>query len=124
MSISQTLVINKLRLEVQTKTPVTSPDMVISAGASNLPILAQSSDTLLRLREAYTNSVRHVFILALAAACCGFAFSFGFQYRNVKKVAAERKAAEESINTNSDMHQHLSIHTEKINNADEVSENR
>ncbi|KAF2682030.1 MFS general substrate transporter [Lentithecium fluviatile CBS 122367] len=124
LSISQTLFINKLRLEVQMKTPAIPPDMVISAGASNLPLLVQSPDTLLRLREAYTNSVRHVFIFALAAACCGFTFSFGFEHRNVKKVAAERKAAEESIDTDGDMHQHLSIHTEKIRNAEKVSENR
>jgi phosphotransferase system glucose/maltose/N-acetylglucosamine-specific IIC component len=81
--------------------------MVISAGASNLPLIAQSPDMLLSLRQAYTNAVRHVFIYAVAAACIGFVFTFGFEHRNVKKVAKDRKAAEELSNKEDDANQCL-----------------
>jgi hypothetical protein len=75
------------------KTPGIPPDVVIFAGASNLPMLAQSPRMFLLLREVYVNAVRHVFIYALAAGCIGFVFTLRFKNLNVKTVARDRKAA-------------------------------
>jgi Na+/H+ antiporter NhaB len=95
--------------------------MAISAGASSLPLLAQSPDTLLSLREAYANAVRHVFIYALAVVSVSFVFTFGFEYRNVKQVAKDRKAAEELSNKEDEANQHLPMRNEEgvLNKVDE-----
>jgi hypothetical protein len=62
-------------------------------GASNLPALAPSPQILLLLREAYRSAIRDLFIFALAASCLAFVFSLGFEFKNVKVVARERKNA-------------------------------
>ncbi|KAK7190343.1 hypothetical protein DPSP01_006165 [Paraphaeosphaeria sporulosa] len=96
LSISQTLFVNRLTAEIKMKTPEIPPAVVISAGASNLPLIAPTPKALLLLREAYANAVQHVFIYALSAACVGLLATFGFEHYNLKKVAEGRKAAKEA----------------------------
>ncbi|KAN0074851.1 Major facilitator superfamily domain containing protein [Elaphomyces granulatus] len=93
LCIAQTVFINRLTSEVQETLPQIPPSIVVDMGASNLPALAPSPQILLLLREAYRSAIRDLFIFALAASCLAFVFSLGFEFKNVKVVARERKNA-------------------------------
>lgn len=71
---------------------VVNPLLVIGGGATGLEWLVPPPNPLLALlRQAYAQSLRPPFILALVAVCLGVPASCGVEWRNLKVVAAERE---------------------------------
>jgi hypothetical protein len=91
LAIAQNLLINKLDTSVAQHTDMVPPEYVIAAGVSGLGSLTASPAVLLALRQAYSESVRYTFILAVAALCFAFLPACAMERVNIKQVAEERQ---------------------------------
>lgn len=92
LCIAQTIFLNRLFKELAEKVPQISANAVVAAGAYRLNTLSQSPHVIQLLRQSYCNATRDVFIFALVGGGLAFLCSFGFEHKNVKTVAEERKA--------------------------------
>ena len=85
---------NSLLSEVPKHTQAISPPAVVSAGAANLKKEANDSRTLRALQLSYSNAVTNTLYLALATVVLALIFACGMEWKNIKKVAEERKQAD------------------------------
>ncbi|KAM7218997.1 Major facilitator superfamily domain containing protein [Rhypophila decipiens] len=90
LAIGQSLLLPELRKAVSELAGAIPPDLVMAVGPTGLDKLAPEPAILSALRQAYAQSVRPPLILAVAAVCFAFAPSCMMEWRNIKKVAAER----------------------------------
>ena len=90
VSIAQNLFLTRLIQRVPRYTKEVTAQAVIEAGAANLGKLTSSSEVLGALRLAYADAVRQAFRFALVAACLAIPFTFLVEWKNVKKVSANR----------------------------------
>lgn len=97
LAIAQNLLINKLGTSVAQHTDLVPPEYVIAAGVSGLGSLTTSPAVLLALRQAYSESVRYTFILAVAALCFTFLPACAMEMLNIKHVAEERQRLQKQI---------------------------
>ena len=93
--IGDAIFVNSLLSEVPKHTQAISPSAVVSAGAGNLRKEATNSTVLRALQVSYSNAVTDTLYLALATVCLALFFACGMEWKNIKKVAKERKKAEE-----------------------------
>ena len=96
--IGDAIFVNSLLSEVPKHTQAISPPAVVSAGAENLRKEATNSTILRALQLSYSNAVTDTIYLALATVCLALFFACGMEWKNIKKVAEERKKAEEDQN--------------------------
>lgn len=71
---------------------------MVSAGAGNLKKEATNSTILRALQLSYSNAVTDTLYLALATVSLALFFACGMEWKNIRKVAEERKKAEEDQN--------------------------
>ncbi|KAF4626587.1 hypothetical protein G7Y89_g11571 [Cudoniella acicularis] len=89
--IAQSLFLSDLRVQVSTLVPSLDPNVVISAGATRLRQIAETSNVpLLSLQKAYANALSRPYILALSAACASTLIVPFMEWRNIKKEAGIR----------------------------------
>lgn len=94
--IAQSLLLSTLRSTLSRRTAAIPPSVVITAGPTNLDILTQGNEALLRiLREVYAQGLRRTYIFALAAGCVAVVCAAGMERRNLKREAEARKQAVE-----------------------------
>lgn len=91
VSVGQNLLLNDLRTNIPKYTNAVSPQQVIDAGAGALVDLAPNATVLRQLREAYAESLKGTYMLALAGTCVALPFAAGMQWLNIKKIAEERR---------------------------------
>jgi hypothetical protein len=72
--------------------------MVINAGATNLRVLTQDPGVLHAIQVSYSKAVTNTLYLATAAVALALPFAAGMQWKNVKRVSAQRKEDEEVLN--------------------------
>jgi phosphotransferase system glucose/maltose/N-acetylglucosamine-specific IIC component len=66
-------------------------EVMIKAGANNLPALTSSLDELGKLRLTYQDASWVVFVFLLVSAGLAFLATFGFENKNVRKIGREQK---------------------------------
>ncbi|KAJ4305907.1 hypothetical protein N0V90_001440 [Kalmusia sp. IMI 367209] len=101
VSVGQNLLLNGLRKNIPKHISPVSPisaQQVIDAGAGGLSTVTQKPIVLQQLREAYAESLRGTFILALVGTCLALPFAAGMQWLNIKKIAEERRMKAEVSN--------------------------
>ncbi|KAF2452214.1 hypothetical protein P171DRAFT_336955, partial [Karstenula rhodostoma CBS 690.94] len=91
VSIGQTLLLNDLHFNVPKYTSAVAPKYIINAGAGGIAAIAQSPPVLRQLREAYAESLKGTFVLALVKTCLALPFTAGMQWLNINEVAEERR---------------------------------
>ncbi|OAG09464.1 MFS general substrate transporter [Paraphaeosphaeria sporulosa] len=91
VSVGQTLLLNNLRVNIPKSISGVAPQDVIDAGAGGIAAIAQSPLALRKLREAYAESLKGTFVLALVGSCLALPFAAGMQWLNIKKVAEDRR---------------------------------
>ena len=89
--IGNAIFLDGLRSEVPKLAPGVSPDLVIRAGALNLPSLTTSSRILHGLREAYAVAISHVNIFLVVVICISVPTACGMEWLNIKKVSAQHE---------------------------------
>ncbi|KAL8725329.1 MAG: hypothetical protein Q9166_007435 [cf. Caloplaca sp. 2 TL-2023] len=93
----QALLLNTLRTELPQKTTAVTPQTVINTGPTNLQLLAQGNDALLRiLRQIYATGLRRTYIFALAAGCVAVVCALGMERKNLKVEAEARERVAET----------------------------
>lgn len=95
MSIGQNILLNDLRVNIPKHTTSIAPEEVLNAGAGGLIAISNSALVLKKLREAYAESLKGTFVLALVGTCLALPFAAGMQWLNIKTVAEERRSWKE-----------------------------
>lgn len=71
--------------------------MVINAGATNLQSLTQDPGVLHSIQVSYSKAVTNTLYLATAAITLALPLAAEMQWKNVKRVSAQRKEDEEVL---------------------------
>ena len=77
--------------------------MVIAAGAGGLSEISASPEVLAALRHSYADAVRWTMLLALASVCIAVPSSCAMEWLNIKKIAAQRAALQETMGMGSNI---------------------
>ncbi|KAM4054661.1 major facilitator superfamily protein [Hirsutella rhossiliensis] len=94
ISMGQTIIITTLLDLVARRLPGLSPQMVITAGAANMPALGPTPEALEVLREIWNTAIARTMILATVLLGATVPFTLGMEWLNAVRVAKQRKAAE------------------------------
>jgi hypothetical protein len=90
VGIAQSIFINSLTKRILEKTTAVSPKVVIAAGATRLETLDLQPEVLKVVQGAFSFGVVNTLIFALVLACIAVPVAASMEWKNVKKVAAER----------------------------------
>ncbi|PSR77158.1 major facilitator superfamily domain-containing protein [Coniella lustricola] len=93
LAIAENLLISKLETSIPRYTSVVTAETVISVGASGLATLTDSPTVLHSLREAYSDSVRYTFILAVVGVAISILPACWMERVNIKRISEGRKSA-------------------------------
>jgi uncharacterized transporter YbjL len=91
IGIAQTIFINSLSTHLKKSTSKVTPEAVLAAGATRLETLSLDPKTLRVVQSAFSLGVVNTIIFALVLACIAVPMAFAMEWKNVKRVAAERK---------------------------------
>lgn len=94
--MGQTITINTIIKEVPKLTPNISSSAVITAGAANLKVVANSQEALTSLRLIWNVAVSRTMILSVALVAASVPFTFGMEWLNARKIADSRKQSAEA----------------------------
>ena len=73
-----------------------SPQLVVEAGALNLPMLTTSPATLIGLRKAYSIAISATMICATVTICVSILATFGMRWVNLVQVSRQREAVRQT----------------------------
>ncbi|KAI4124378.1 MAG: hypothetical protein LQ347_005765 [Umbilicaria vellea] len=90
LSIGQTILTNGLAREVPKAAPTISPKAVFNIGATNLAALTTDPKILKALRGSYSQAVVNVLYFALGIVVFALPFALALEWKNVKRVSAQR----------------------------------
>lgn len=90
LSIGQTILTNGLAREVPKAAATVSPKAVFNIGATNLAALTTDPKILKALRRSYSQAVVNVLYFALGIVVFALPFALALEWKNVKKVSAQR----------------------------------
>lgn len=91
LAIAENLLISKLESSVTQNQDSVTAQEVIAIGVSGFTSLTSSPAVLHALRQAYSESVRYTFILAVAGAVFAFFPACGMENVNIRHIAEERE---------------------------------
>jgi predicted exporter len=91
IGVAQTIFINSLSKHLRESTSDTTPEAVLAAGATRLETLNLHPKTLQAVQSAFSFGVVNTIIFALVLSCIAVPMAFAMEWKNVKKVAAERE---------------------------------
>ena len=94
---------NSLIREIPRNTHEVSAPEALKAGATHLKTVTTDPKVLRALEVSYSNAVRNTLYLAVASIAIALPFASGMEWKNVKKVSADRKVEEESVTNNAAM---------------------
>lgn len=86
--LAQTLFTNSLKTTLKEKAPALNASAVIAAGSTQMKNIVPSAD-LVRLLEAYSESISRTFWLATATAIVGFFVSCLMGWKDVRQKASK-----------------------------------
>lgn len=74
---------------------------IVHAGPLAIPQLTSDPNTILSIRLAYSKSIQHIIIFALAVVCASIPAAAGMQWLNIRKVAdARSKTPADEVRSN------------------------
>lgn len=91
LAIAQNLLIGKLEVSIPQNADSVTASEVMVVGVDGLAALTSSPTVLHALRQAYSDSVRYTFILAVASVVFCFLPALGMENVNIKHIAEERQ---------------------------------
>ena len=94
MTVSQSLLANRLISGLEGKIQGFDPSAIANQGATSLRQLV-SPDQLQLVLNVYNDALRDIWYLALALSCLVFLSSFGFEWKSVKAESKAEKPKEE-----------------------------
>ncbi|KAJ4393370.1 hypothetical protein N0V93_002578 [Gnomoniopsis smithogilvyi] len=91
LAIAQNLLTSKLQISIPQDVDSVTASEVLAVGVDGLASLTSSPTVLHPLRQAYSDSVRYTFILAVASVVFAFLPALVMENVNIKHIAAERE---------------------------------